>query len=243
MEKTVGILGGMGPEASAAFFREVIRLTPARKDQDHLRIIVFNNPKIPDRTAFLKNHGPSPLPQLIETARGLARAGADLISIPCNTAHFFWREIQQAVDIPVLNIIEVSAEAAVSASGISAEEAIGILATRGTVVAGLYQNALKERSRSSLVPGDAVQEEVSECIELVKFGGDTERATLLLGRGISDLRSRGAAALIYGCTELGLIPCRSPLPVVDSLKVLARRTVEAALGRALEDPVLSSSRG
>ncbi|MGB4554610.1 MAG: amino acid racemase, partial [bacterium] len=86
--KVIGILGGMGPEATADLFLKIIRATPAEKDQDHLRVIIDNNPQIPDRTAAIFSQGDDPLPLLVETAKNLARAGADFIVIPCNTAHY-----------------------------------------------------------------------------------------------------------------------------------------------------------
>ncbi|GAH53208.1 unnamed protein product, partial [marine sediment metagenome] len=108
-EKIIGILGGMGPEATVDLFHKIIKFTPAKKDQDHFRIIIDNNPKIPDRTAAILGKGEDPLPALQETARNLEKAGVDFIIIPCNTAHYFLPQIQKSVNIPVLNMIEETA--------------------------------------------------------------------------------------------------------------------------------------
>jgi aspartate racemase len=111
MEKTIGILGGMGPEATAYLFRKIIRHTKADKDQEHLKVIIFNNPKIPDRTDFILEKGTeNPLPYLAEAAKELQRSGADFIIIPCNTAHYFYEDICRAVSIPVINMIEAVAD-------------------------------------------------------------------------------------------------------------------------------------
>jgi len=103
-QKIIGILGGMGPEATLDLFHKIIKLTYAEKDQDHLRIIIDNNPKIPDRTDAISGTGKDPLPKLIVTAQILEKAGADFIIIPCNTAHYFISEIQQSIKIPILTL-------------------------------------------------------------------------------------------------------------------------------------------
>jgi aspartate racemase len=166
MEKTVGVLGGMGPEATVAFFKRLISLTPAEKDQDHLSVLIVNNPKVPDRTMFLRGLGESPVPQLQELARSLERMGADFIAIPCNTAHAFWAEISSVVGIPVLNIIEETVSKIAGELLGDGEPAttprIGILATEGTLDSQLYQTALSRRGLASVVPRGGTQQKVSQ---------------------------------------------------------------------------------
>ncbi len=106
-EKVVGILGGMGPEATADFFAKVIALTPAKRDQDHLRIIINNNPKIPDRTEAILAKDEALFPILVETAKSLERAGVDFIVIPCNTVHYFYEDLVREVSIPILHMIGI----------------------------------------------------------------------------------------------------------------------------------------
>ena len=104
-DRIIGILGGMGPEATVDLFREITRLTPAEKDQDHVPVLVYSNSKIPDRTTAMLEGGEDPMPALIESARVLERAGAGVLVIPCNTAHYYLPELQKKVGIPILNMI------------------------------------------------------------------------------------------------------------------------------------------
>ena len=108
-EKIIGILGGMGPEATIDLFQKIVKLTPAQQDQEHLRIIIDNNPKIPDRTKAILHGGENPLPELIKTAQNLERAGADFIIIACNTAHYYLPEIQKTVNITIFSIMQETA--------------------------------------------------------------------------------------------------------------------------------------
>ena len=105
-DRVIGILGGMGPEATLDLYRDIIRLTPAKRDQDHIRVLIYSNPKIPDRTMGIEQTGESPVPSLIESARILEKGGAGIIAMPCNAAHHFLPEIQRQITIPVLDMIE-----------------------------------------------------------------------------------------------------------------------------------------
>lgn len=135
-EKVIGILGGMGPEATIDLFYKIIKLTPAEKDQDHLRIIIDNNPKIPDRIAAILGKGEDPLPVLQETARNLEKAGADFIIIPCNTAHYFLSSIQESIKIPILNMIEETAKE--TQKRIPQIQKVGLLASIGVYETKIY---------------------------------------------------------------------------------------------------------
>src|SRR5262245_56844098 len=106
MTKTIGVIGGMGPAATLAFFGKLLEATHAERDQDHLRVLIDNNPRVPDRNAAIAGRGPSPGPQLAESARGLELAGADFLVIACNTAHAFASEIEAAVAIPLMSMID-----------------------------------------------------------------------------------------------------------------------------------------
>ena len=113
MEKVIGILGGMGPEATVDCFEKIIKNTPAARDQDHLRVVIDSNPKVPDRTAAIIGNGESPVPVLAAGCRALERAGADFIIIPCVSAHVFLTEIQQQSELPILSIFDAVAEAVI----------------------------------------------------------------------------------------------------------------------------------
>ncbi|HHY75192.1 MAG TPA: amino acid racemase [Firmicutes bacterium] len=224
--KTVGILGGMGPEATADLFMKIIKATPAKKDQEHLRIVIDNNPSIPDRTAYILGKGEDPTPFLIETAKNLEKMGAGLIAMPCNTAHFFHRAIQEAVGVPVLHMMKEVAQVLRGKV-----ERVGLLATTGTIKTGLYETHLGDAGISVIVPSPADQEEVMEAIYAVK-GGDLERGREIALRQGAKLAAEGAQAVIAGCTELPLILHDGDLdvPVVDPTRVLAEACVRIALG-------------
>lgn len=229
MRKTIGILGGMGPEATADLFLKIIRATPADKDQEHLRVIIDNNPQIPDRTAAILNQGTDPLPMLVETAKNLVRAGADLILIPCNTAHYYYQEIQAQCPVPVLNMIELCARRAREV--VPNLERVGLLATRGTVATGLYEKAFQQWGVQVLTPPEEEQERIMRVIYGVKAGrppGELKHLWLPVVKG---LVNRGVQAVVLGCTELPLVidPAEVPVPVLDATAILAQEAVSSAL--------------
>jgi len=216
----------MGPEATADLFMKIIKATPASKDQEHLRIVIDNNPAIPDRTAHILGKGEDPTPLLVETAKNVESMGAGLIAIPCNTAHYFHGAIQAAVKVPVLHMMQ---EVARVLKG--KVERVGILATSGTLKTGLYHNHLAEAGISAIVPSDEDQEEVMEAIYSVKAGNLEKGREIALRQG-ARLVEAGAQAVIAGCTELPLVLRDGDLeaPVVDPTKVLAEACVRLALG-------------
>jgi len=222
-EKIIGILGGMGPEATVELFRRIVEKTLAKSDQNHLRIIIDNNPKIPDRTAAILGGGKSPLPMLVATAEKLERAGADFIIIPCNTAHYWLDELRNAVEIAVLDMIEETASLIV-------ERQVGLLATAGTAHSRLYQTACEKERIKLLLPQSLGQVQVTNVISSVKAGerGRSLREQLVnVARGLVE---QGAEAVIVGCTELSLILEQGdlPVPIYDPLTVLVNRAIEKA---------------
>lgn len=225
MARTVGVLGGMGPRATADFFQKLIDRTPAARDQDHLRVIIDSNPHIPDRSRCILEGGEDPTPALVATARNLERAGADFLVIPCNTAHHFLEAIRRAVRIPVLDITEAVAR---RAEGFSA---VGLLATRATVAAGLYQKALGRRGCRVVVPSPKAQERVDRAIFAVKAGDLGSQVRGWVREAARELLADGAQALVLGCTEIPLVvdPQEWSVPVLDSTALLAEAAVEEAL--------------
>jgi aspartate racemase len=226
---TVGVIGGMGPFATADFLSKLISATPADRDQDHLRILVDCNPQVPDRTQFLAGRGSDPRPVLRAMARGLVRAGADLLVMPCNTAHAFRDELRAAVTVPLVDWPAVAADA-VAMTGVGS---VGILASSGALLADIYQAPLRARGITSLAPPPAGQALVTRAIygpEGVKRAGPASvaaRADLLAAAAA--LIAQGAGALLLACTEFSALHASAPLdprvPVIDAGKAVARHVV------------------
>ena len=225
----VGILGGMGPAATADFLTKLVAATPARSDQDHLRVLLWSDPRVPDRSAALLHDGPDPTAWLLRGARRLADGGAELIAVPCNTAHAYLDPLVADTDLELVSIIDAAADAAVDRGW----RRPGILATAGTVRAGLHQDALSVRGLESLVPSAEEQQQVDAVIAAVKAGraGAAEESALV-EVGVR-LRERGADGLLSACTELVFVLDRTdpPLPVVDPADELAQLVVARASER------------
>ncbi len=220
MKKTVGIIGGMGPLATVELFRRIVLSTPAKEDQDHLRIIIDNNPAIPDRTAAILDRDKSPLPLLIKTARILEQAGADILVMPCNTAHFYIDELRRAVRIPIVNMIEETVK-------LLRTEKVGILATDGTRRSGVYHRACAARGATVIEPNTADQHLIMRIIYEIKAGIPPNRFQDDLLGTLNRIQQAGAKEAIIGCTELSLIPLpgETPIPVHDALAILAQTAV------------------
>jgi aspartate racemase len=230
-QKVIGILGGMGPESTAALYEEIIRRTPIHREQDHLRVIIDSNPKVPDRTrALLAGDTAEVVAALTTTARNLERAGAELIGMPCNTAHAFLADIRAAVRVPVLDMPDETARAARGKLGEDA--AIGVLATDGTLRAEIYHRGLARHGLRPVLPGVEGQEAVMAVIGDVKRNGVESADLGVLTPAVDDVVRRGACAVLAGCTEISLALARRhpPVPWLDPLQVLARRLIEEARG-------------
>jgi aspartate racemase len=223
MSLTVGVIGGMGPIATTQFMARVQALTSASKERDHLHLLVDCNPHVPDINA---GGGPSTSEVLADMARGLERSGAQLLVMPCNTAHLHAAQIAGAVSIPLIDQIEAVSEAAV----VDRPASVGLMATDGCLEAGLYQEAFARRGAEVVLPDAETQEELMTMIFRIK-GGDTGPVVRAKIRQIAEgLIADGAEVVVAGCTEVPLVLSYEDLsvPLADSLEVLARRTVEAA---------------
>lgn len=227
--RTVGVLGGMGPLATVDLYRKIIEATPAQRDQDHLHVIIDADPTVPDRTEALLQGQTDPTPWLIAGAKRLAGAGADFIVMPCNTAHAFLREVEPAVSIPFINMITETAK--VVAQMLPSGGQAGVLATAGTVAAGLYQAALEAVGIDVLIPSADGQAKVNRAIAAVKAGDLGPETVAAAVSAAEELTERGAGVLLAACTELPLIlhPDAVAVPLVDPTDVLARAAVQAAL--------------
>jgi aspartate racemase len=234
-EKIIGILGGMGPEATIDLFTKIVKGTKVKKDQDHLRILIDNNPKIPDRTLATQGKGPSPLAELVRSAKILERAGVDFIVIPCVTAHHFFEPLQKKIKIPILHLIgETVKYIQTKLKGI---RKIGLIATTGTIQAGLFQRAFSNNDMELIVPSSEVQKKwVMEAIygkRGIKAIGPSEYSKHLILKASDSLIKKGAQAIIAGCTEVPLVLKEGDIsvPVVDPISILAKTAIEKARGK------------
>jgi aspartate racemase len=230
-DKVIGVLGGMGPEATIAFYSRLVAHTPAGRDQDHLRVIIDSNPGIPDRTAAILGQGESPVPALARGIDGLRGAGADFIAIPCVSAHAFIDELRQGAQLPILSILDVIAEAVRQHPRRIGR--VGLLGTTGTVRAGMFQRRLAEAGLEVLIPDTADQARVQASIYAVKAGAPEavrRQLTIELRSIALRLVSAGAEGIVLGCTEIPLVFGQAdvPVPVFDSLLWLARAAVRSA---------------
>ncbi len=220
----VGILGGMGPLATADFFKKIVQMTVAGTDQDHLRVLMDDNPQIPDRTAFILGEGVDPTREMVRSALKLEYMGADFIAMPCNTAHRFHGAIQGFLNIPVLNMVDLTG-AYIKKNWPRKKKAL-LLATKGTYRAGIYNFALESRGIELIVPGAKSQEELMQWIYNVKKDGTLPDKEIVLD--LLKTQTRGESMpIILGCTELPVITDGLGLEgaFVDTTTVLAHECV------------------
>ncbi|MGD2200331.1 MAG: amino acid racemase [Candidatus Bathyarchaeota archaeon] len=229
-EKIIGILGGMGPEATADLYHRIIRATPVEKDQDHPSTIIYSNSKVPDRTPAVLGEGESPVPEMLMAARKLEEAGADFIIMPCNTAHFFIEELRKGLGIPVINMIEITAEK--TAERFPRAKKAGLIASDGTVKSGIYDGYFSEKGIEILLPPGDLQKVAMESIYDHIKTGDLEKGREKTMVVADDLVNRGADIVICGCTETSLVLKDGdlPVPVVDPLQVLAEKASKIGIG-------------
>ena len=227
----LGILGGVGPLATVYFADLIVKMTPAACDQDHIRTIVSNDPKIPDRTDYiLDRQKPNPLPIMVRDAQMLASLGCDYIAIPCNTAHFFFEEIQKSVPVQVLNIIEETLLYA--RRRLPDLKKVGILATSGTLASGVYPHFAAPLGIECVLPDKADIDTLMHIIyNEVKAGKPADCAALY--RIIDAMKQKGCDAVILGCTELSVIYYEQQITrpdIVDSMSALAAGCVQRIKG-------------
>lgn len=241
----LGVLGGMGPLAGAHFAVRLVELTPGSSDQEHVPVLLRNDPRIPDRTAAWLSGGPSPLPAMMRGIVMLQDAGANCIAIPCNTAHLWFDQLQAATSARLIHIVE-SVVIDLRRQGLT-EGRVGILGTRATLKTGLYQRYLAEAGYQGFVPTrEEVLEDCTTAIEAVK-ANRLRAAYEPLARAIDSLMADGARAVVLGCTELPLALPRSrrdefDVVITDSIDALARealRQFQSSAGQAAT-PCVSS---
>lgn len=229
----IGVLGGMGPAATADFYLKVIAETKAQCDQEHIPLLIHAVPQIPDRSTFLLKGGASPAPFLIAAAQKLEKAGAKAIAIACNTAHFWHAEIQANVNIPVLHIVAC----VLNAAGVAAAtpKKLGLLGTAATLTAGLYQNYSSVPGIEWMTPAKQdIENLVTPGIHAVK-AGDLARGRQLLAAAADRLVEQGAQAIVQACTEIPIVlNDYARVPTLDATLILAQNVVQWARDHVLE---------
>jgi aspartate racemase len=231
VKKTIGILGGMGPEATAYFFNLIIKYTMAEKDQDHIPVIIYNNPKIPPRTEALLQKGPSPVPLLRQGLKMLNRAGADFTVIPCITAHAFLSQIAAKEKSHLLNILEEVL--AYTQKKIPGLRRAGLIASTGSVNSGLFDQTFSKVGITIIKPQAKHQEKIMEAIfgkKGIKAGFTSGRPKKLILEAAQCLIQSGAQAVIAGCTEVPLVLRERdlPVPLIEPLRIAAEASIVRA---------------
>ena len=226
-KKTIGILGGMGPLATADLFEKIVLLTKAETDRDHIRVYIDSNANIPDRTAAILNNGEDPVPEMASALRNLEKCGADCIIMPCNTAHNFYDAVASSVSIPVLHMIAITRDA-LKSRGV---KCAGLLATDGTVQTGIYQRTFEGSGVELITPDHS--EDQAAVMDIIYNGvkaGDLTHDATAFRAACEHLLARGAEVLILGCTELppAFDIYHLDYPNVDPTLELALAAVRAA---------------
>ena len=228
MKKTIGILGGMGPEATGYFYELIVKQTRAETDQDHIKAVIYSNPEIPPRTDAILGIGPSPTPLLVEGFRRLKDAGADFVVMPCVTAHYFYPEVKDQVDIPFISLLD-------EAVGWGKKEVpnlkkAGLIASKGTLETKLFHNVFSKEGIEVIHPEEDEQNQLMEAIfgpKGIKAGFTTGFPKETLVSIAKVLIARGADAIIAGCTEvpLALKDRDIPVPLIEPLRIAARACI------------------
>ena len=225
MKKTIGILGGMGPLATADLFRKITLLTKADCDNDHIRVFIDSNAQIPDRTAAILSGGCDPLPEMRSALHSLELCGVSCVIMPCNTAHYFLPQLQAETKLPFLSMLEATAKACAK---FYPGKTAAILATKGTIATGLYERALEKEKVPFVVPDGAEQEVLMHLIyDVVKASKPLEPERESWKALLDGLRKKGADYFILGCTELPIVAdtlCEAG-PFVDPTAELAKAAI------------------
>lgn len=230
--KTIGIIGGMGSAATVDLFRKIVELTPAEKDQEHLRIVIDNNPRIPDRLQAIFHDGEDPVPAILKMALNLQSIGADFLLMPCNTAHVFLERLNAKLDIPFLSIIECSAEHIRQYH--PAVSKVGLLGTDVTIYTGAHREIFASHNLEIIIPGNITQQ---NCVMQSIYGSESLKAGniavphQLLTQASNELIELGAEVILLGCTELPLAMQQADIavPLIDANAVLAQAAIDFAL--------------
>lgn len=228
-EKTVGILGGMGPEATIDLMQRIVRLTPASDDGDHIRCIVDNNPKVPSRIkAIIEGGGESPGPVMADMGKRLEGYGADMLAIACNTAHYYYDAVTAAVNIPVINVIRLVTDHL--SRNYPDEKRIGILASPAVAMTRLYRDEFKKQGLEDIWPVPDDQETLLNVIKSVKKGDTGKRTRETFKHIAATLGEKGVRVGVIACTELSALNEQLPFATVDAAEILAIDIIDRVKG-------------
>jgi aspartate racemase len=229
VRKRLGVLGGMGPMATADFFRKLIEETPAEWDSDHVPVVIYSVPQMPSRDKAITSGGESPLPQMLEGMRALKTLHADFVAIPCNTAHYWYEELCREGGLPILHIVDAVCDSLPDARG-----KLGLLCTEATLSSRIYHDRLSDRGIDLVVnPPEERDEFINPAIELVKCGR-LEEAGIAVQQAATRLLARGAQKLILGCTELPVALEAVGSPCMESCIDATRALARACAARSVE---------
>ena len=229
-ERIVGILGGMGPEATVDLMQRIIRLTPALDDADHIRCIVDNNPKVPSRIkAIIEGDGEDPGPCMADMGRRLEFYGADFLAIACNTAHYYYDAVRYAVSIPVINLIDLVADYV--KDNFPDHRKIGMLASPAVAMTGLYKERFSHLGIEDVWPDPDHQAHLLSVIKEVKRGNTAASVRDDYKNVCENLMQKGATLLIIACTELSALGGKLPIKALDAAEILALEIVHVAKNR------------
>ncbi|MGN0341371.1 MAG: aspartate/glutamate racemase family protein [Roseburia sp.] len=221
----LGIIGGLGPMATAYFMELIVAMTDASKDQDHIETIIYSIPTVPDRTAYILGQSEeNPVKDMIEIGKALCSQGAEVLAIPCITAHYFHSQLQDGIGMPVIHGIRKTAEA-LKQAGITCA---GVMATDGTVCSGLFQQEFSLAGIRTVVPSEEGQEAVMSLIyNDIKANRKPDMKRFM--QVVTELKEQGAECVVLGCTELSLIKKEYEIGsgFVDVMEVLAQQTILA----------------
>lgn len=227
-DKVIGILGGMGPEATIDIFTDIVQHTKIKNDNDHLRIIIDNNPKLPSRQDAILKGGENPGPAMADTAKNIEQAGADFIILGANTAHYFYPYVKEAVEIPVLHIIGETVLATMKA--VENIKKVGILATKGAMKTGMFQSEFDEHNIAVVPVPESIQDLIHNAVFSFRSEGLNDKNLSMIEEAASFLTKQGAEAIIMGCTEIPLIlnTQKVSVEVINPNKVIAAVSVDFA---------------
>lgn len=222
-KKVLGILGGLGPEATSEFYKRIIKKTKVTCDQDHMRIIIYSNPKIPDRSDYLLGNGISPFNSLMSTLDSLVKFNVDFVVIPCNTAHFFYDKLQKNIKIPILNMIDLTAKEI----KIHNYKKIYLLATEGTIQSELYHKTCKVYDIVLNIPPKNIQVLIANLIKKIKI--DDQNEIIEIKKKLEPFFLLNTDYIyILGCTELSIIFNDIKIKTIDPMDILVKKCISFA---------------
>lgn len=217
-EGILGVLGGMGPNATINFMEMVTTATPAERDQDHIEMLVYNDPKIPDRNTAILEGTESPLPRLQRNAKRLEKGGADLLAMPCNTAHYYYDDIADIVDIEFIHIIRETVKELQKHDIKSA----GLLATTTVMETDIYREEFENSGIGIHYPNN--RENIMDSIYAIKKG-NYSRAEKIITKVINQFEADGVDAIIIGCSDISVLSIETTIPTFDPTKILSSECV------------------